>query len=66
MSKNITEKTREIHKTYEECQKVFEPSVTLLDEMSNIEDETEKEFYVTLRNFFMQQKQKEIIAKGIF
>lgn len=62
----ITEKTKQIHKVYEECQKVFEPSVQLLDEFSNIEDEMERMFYLTLCDFFMQQKQKEVIAKGIF
>lgn len=36
MSKVITEKTKEIRKVYEECQKIFEPSVALLDEISNI------------------------------
>lgn len=66
MGKVITEKTKEIRKVYEECQKIFEPSVALLDEISNIDDVVEKEFYVTVRDFFMQQKQKETIEKGIF
>lgn len=66
MAKKITKKTKQIHKMYEECQKVFEPSAQLLDEFSNIEDETEKLFYIALCDFFMQQKQKEVIEKGIF
>ena len=66
MEKRITKKTEQIHKIYEECQKVFEPSMELLDEISNIEDGEEKEFYMTLKTFFMQQKQKELIEKGIF
>lgn len=64
--KKITKKTKEIHKMYEECQKVFEPSAELLDEISNIENETEKLFYITLCDFFMQQKQKELIENGIY
>lgn len=62
----VTEKTKQIHKIYEECKKVFEPSAELLDEILNIKDEQEKMFYVALRDFFMQQKQKEIVDKGIF
>lgn len=66
MANKTTKKTKQIHKMYEECQKVFEPSAELLDEISNIENEDEKMFYVALRDFFMQQKQKKVIEKGIF
>lgn len=66
MPKQVTEKTKEIHRMYEECKKVFEPSISLLDELPNIEEGDEREFYVTLLNFFTQQKQRETIKKGIF
>ena len=60
------EKTRQIHKVYQECRKVFEPSALLSDELSNIDDEAEKEFYVLLHDFFLQQKQREAIKRGVF
>ena len=66
MAKKITKKTKEVHKLYAECKKVFEPSTTLFGEIANIEDDAEKEFFVTLCNFFLQQAQKETIAEGVF
>lgn len=64
MEKQVTEKTKEVHKLYAECKKVFEPSTTLFGEIVNIEDEAEKEFFYILCNFFLQQGRKETIAKG--
>lgn len=66
MAKQVTEKTKEIHRMYEECRKVFEPSLDLFDEISNIEDETEREFFIALCNLFLQQGQKEALAKEGF
>lgn len=63
MSKEIT---KEIHKIYEECQKIIESSIGTIDEFSYFENEQEKAFYVVVRDFFMQQKQKEVIEKGIY
>lgn len=58
----MTEKTREIHEAYLLCQKTFEPSIELLDESINITDTEELRFFRTMSNFFMQQKQREIIG----
>ncbi|MCD8396191.1 MAG: hypothetical protein LUD12_03215 [Lachnospiraceae bacterium] len=58
----MTEKTREIHEAYLLCQKTFEPSIELLDESTNITDTEELRFFRTMSNFFMQQKQREIIG----
>lgn len=66
MAKQITEKTKQIHEIYEQCKKVFEPSLDLADEYSNLEDEDEKIFFVKVSDFFIQQKQQEAIEKGIF
>lgn len=66
MEKNITETTIKIHELYEECKVVFEPSTDLLKEVSNFEDKDERNFYALLCDFFLQQKQREAIEKGIF
>ncbi|MDE6014228.1 MAG: hypothetical protein K2H41_00815 [Acetatifactor sp.] len=66
MSKQVTKKAKEIHRIYEECKKVFEPSISAFDEIPNIEEGVEREFYVAVLNFFTQQKQRETIKKGIF
>lgn len=58
---NSINKTEQIHKLYEECKKVFEPSVEWSNEIRNIEDEDEKDFYVKVSNFFLQQRQREVI-----
>lgn len=57
---------QEIHKVYEQCKKVFEPSLDLSDEYSKLEDNDEKEFFVKMQDFFIQQKQRESIEKGSF
>ena len=61
-----TEKTKEIHEAYENCKKVFEPSFALSEEVNNISDIEEKNFYILLHDFFLQQKQKESINKGVY
>lgn len=66
MAKQNTEKAREIHELYEQCKRVFEPSLTLSDEYSNLEDENEKEFFIKMSDLFIQQAQREAIKKGVF
>ncbi|MCM1553582.1 MAG: hypothetical protein NC092_12950 [Butyrivibrio sp.] len=66
MSKQVTKRSKEFHRMYEECQKVFEPSISAFDELPNIEEGDEREFCVTLLNFFTQQKHMEAVKKGIF
>lgn len=62
----MNNRSKQIHKIYEESQKLVEESMGKMNELSEIEDTSEKEFYVAMRNFFMQQKQKELIKKGLF
>lgn len=57
---------RDIHRTYLNCKEVFKPSLELADQVIEIEDEEERDFYEILFNFFLQQKQKEIIDKGVY
>ena len=66
MEKQRTNKTKEIHELYKQCKKVFEPSLRLSEEYSNIKDDDEKEFYIKMQDLFTQQKQREIIKKGVF
>lgn len=62
----MTDKTVEIHEVYEQCKKVFNPSLDLLDELGNIEDKDEKMFYHLMTNFFMQKKQKQMIEDKVY
>lgn len=62
----VNNKVKQIHKMYEESKKLVETSMGKMDELSEIEDMSEREFYVVMHDFFMQQKQKELIEKGIF
>lgn len=57
----MSNKTTEIHKAYQMCRETFAPSVELLDESTNITNNEELRFYRMVSDFFMQQKQKEII-----
>lgn len=69
LKKVVVENTpcsNEIHKIYEECRKKFEPSTDLFGKIEHIEDEEEKEFFVMLCDFFLQQGQKKSIARGDF
>ncbi len=61
-----TKKAKEIHKAYLLCQEIFSPSEELEEQFSFIEDEDEKLFYRKMSDFFLQQKQKEAIKKGVF
>lgn len=66
MKRRVTRKTKQIHKIYKECQKAFEPSHGFLEELKNIDDEEEELFYRMMCDFFLQQKQRELIKKGVF
>ena len=57
---------KKAHKLYEECQRFLSSSEEVEEELFRIEDETEKEFWVKISDFFLQQEQKEIIKRGIF
>lgn len=57
---------RDIHRTYLNCKEVFKPSLELSHLVTEIEDEEERDFYEILFNFFLQQKQKEVIEKGLY
>lgn len=61
-----TQKLKEIHKAYLLCREVFSPSEELEEQFSLITDEDEKLFYRKMSDFFLQQKQKEAIKKGVF
>lgn len=60
------DRIKQIHKMYEESKKLVEASMGKIDELSEIENISEREFYIVMHDFFMQQKQKELIEKGIF
>ena len=60
------DRIKQIHKMYEEGKKLVEASMGNINELSEIENMSEREFYIAMRDFFMQQKQKELIKKGIF
>lgn len=57
---------KDIHGAYLNCKEVFEPSLELADLVTEIEDEEERDFYEILFDFFLQQKQKEVIEKEVY
>ena len=63
---NMENKTEKIHEVYVQCKEVFEPSLELQDEFFNIQDEEERMFYELLANFFMQQRQKQLVRDGVY
>lgn len=52
---------KEIHAAYLNCKEVFEPSFELGRQLTEIEDKDERAFYELLYNFFLQQRQREVI-----
>ncbi|MBQ2802649.1 MAG: hypothetical protein IJF07_01975 [Lachnospiraceae bacterium] len=60
------DKNEQLHKLYEESEKMIMASIGTENEFSSIKDETKRAFYLTLRDFFMQQKQRELIKKGCY
>ncbi len=53
-----------IHEAYLQCRETFAPEMVFLNDKINIRDEEEKLFYRMLKDFFIQQRQKEIIDKS--
>lgn len=62
MNKNTA---KQIHKLYEDCRKMVE-NTELNDGISSAKNEEEKEFYILLCDFFLQQDQKKVIKNGVF
>lgn len=57
---------KQLHKMYEESKKLVESSMGIPNEISSIRDEKERDFYLVIRDFFLQQKQKELIEKDVY
>lgn len=66
MEPDLTQDYEEIHKEFLKCKQIFQPSHELLDIVRNVTDKEEQEFIRTIYTFFLQQKQQEVIKKGIF
>lgn len=57
---------KEVHAAYLNCKEVFEPSCELADLLMEIKDEDERDFYELLFNFFLQQRQREVIENEVY
>ena len=59
------EKATEAHEIYLTCRKLFStlPSSRLMGEARSQEEEA---FYMSVSEFFLQQKQRELIMRGVF
>jgi hypothetical protein len=58
------EKYKKAYAIYKECRGIFG---NILDDWSDfIEDEEERGFYHVVSNYFLQQRQKDVIEKGLF
>lgn len=58
-------KLEEVHKAYQMCREVFEPSFELMSICSEITDPEEYDFYKTVHEHFLQKRQRELIEKGV-
>lgn len=54
----------ELENLYEICKNITEDELTEL--LEKAESYEEQKFYVTISDFFLQQRQKEVIKKGLF
>ncbi|MCD7883158.1 MAG: hypothetical protein LUI87_05570 [Lachnospiraceae bacterium] len=61
MPERVAEKR--IHDAYLQCKTIFNPEEALLNDTVKIEDEEENLFYCIVSDFFIQQKQKEMIKR---
>lgn len=52
---------QKIHKAYLMCKETFDPREMPVHDEIEIEDEEELNFYHIVSDFFLQQKQKEVI-----
>ncbi len=66
MEEKLEKNYEEFHEEFLKCKQIFKPSHELLDMIHNIKDKEEREFIRTIYTFFLQQKQQEVIEKGIF
>lgn len=62
MKKNTA---KQIHKLYKDCRKMVE-NIELNDGISSAKNEEEKEFYILLCDFFLQQDQKKVIKNNVY
>lgn len=66
MEQDLIQSYEEIHKEFLKCKQMFQPSHELLDIVRSTTDKEEQEFIRTIYTFFLQQKQQEVVKKGIF
>lgn len=59
-------KLNEVHRAYKICKEVFSPTVGIIEVGAEIRDQEEYEFYKLAHEFFFQQRQKEVVEKGIY
>ena len=62
----IAEKTRAIHEEYLRCKALFAPSELMVEQDLLVPEGEEREFYELVFEFFLQQKQKEVIKEGVY
>jgi hypothetical protein len=59
--------TKEFHALYEKAKELVDKNILDVgDKITNISGKEEKDFYVALHDFFLQKRQREVIAKGLF
>jgi len=57
------DKYKKANSLFRECKEFFGD---IFDDWSNVADEEEREFYRLVSNYFLQQRQKEVIEKRLF
>ena len=53
------------HRLYDECEQVL-AGCCYSDFLDQARDEREERFWVHVANFFLAERQRELVAKGIF
>ena len=53
----------QVHSLYSQCQKVMNPKHSLLNRNIELENTEEQSFYMMVSDFFLQQKQDELLRE---
>lgn len=53
----------QVHSLYSQCQEVMNPKHSLLNRNIELENAEEKSFYMMVSDFFLQQKQDELLRE---
>ena len=65
MSSTLAQKVEDAHRLYEECERVL-AGCYYSEFLDQARDDREERFWVYVSDFFLDERQRELIAKGVF